>query len=136
MTRQHLVTVSHCMCARASAPDMSDGHAWLSGMLICQCNTADLAPHVLASFRPGFEAHVRNRLSVLLPAGAAILCCGKLAASELHCLTAAPRLAIHEALAAPHKYLGTPYELGLSSRMDDACIAYQLFLEVTPAISV
>ncbi len=67
---------------------------------------------------------------VHLLAGAAILCCGKLAASELHCLTAAPRLAIHEALATPHKYLGTPYELGLSSKMDDACIAYQLFLEV------
>ncbi len=68
---------------------------------------------------------------VHLPTGAAILCCGKLAASELHCLTAAPRLAIHEALATPHKYLGTPYELGLSSKMDDACIAYQLFLEVS-----
>jgi hypothetical protein len=67
---------------------------------------------------------------VHLPTGAAILCCGKLAASELHCLTAAPRLAIHEALATPHKYLGTSYELGLSSKMDDACIAYQLFLEV------
>jgi hypothetical protein len=67
---------------------------------------------------------------VHLPTGAAILCCGKLAASELHCLTAAPRLAIHEALATPHKYLGTPYELGLSSKMDDACVAYQLFLEV------
>ncbi|DBA78540.1 TPA: hypothetical protein ACH3X2_007859 [Trebouxia sp. C0005] len=68
--------------------------------------------------------------------GAAILCCGKLAASELHCLTAAPRLAIHEALATPHKYLGTPYELGLSSKMDDACIAYQLFLEYGESVDV
>ena len=84
----------------------------------------------------GLRHMSKVRLSMCLPAGAAILCCGKLAASELHCLTAAPRLAIHEALAAPHKYLGTPYELGLSSRMDDACIAYQLFLEVTPAITL
>lgn len=58
------------------------------------------------------------------------MCCGKAAAAQLHCLTAAPRLAIHEALAAPHKYLRTPYQLSLSSDMDDACIAYQLFLEV------
>ncbi|KAA6416560.1 MAG: origin recognition complex subunit 3-like, partial [Trebouxia sp. A1-2] len=57
-------------------------------------------------------------------------------ASELHCLTAAPRLAIHEALATPHKYLGTPYELGLSSKMDDACIAYQLFLEYGESVDV
>ncbi|DBA90133.1 TPA: hypothetical protein ACH3X1_003444 [Trebouxia sp. C0004] len=68
--------------------------------------------------------------------GAAILCCGKLAASELQCLTAAPRLAIHEALATPHKYLGTPYELGLSSKMDDVCIAYQLFLEYGESVDV
>ena len=71
---------------------------------------------------------------VCLSVGAAILCCGKAAASELHCLTAAPRLAIHEALATPHKYLHTPYELGLSGKMDDACIAYQLFLEVSITI--
>lgn len=64
-------------------------------------------------------------------AGAAILCCGKAAASELQCLTAAPRLAVHEALSAPHMYLHTPYQISLSSKSDDACIAYQLFLEVT-----
>lgn len=62
--------------------------------------------------------------------GAAILCCGKAAAGELQCLTAAPRFAVHEALSAPHKYLGTPYQISLSSKSDDACIAYQLFLEV------
>lgn len=64
-------------------------------------------------------------------AGAAILCCGKAAASELQCLTAAPRLAVHQALSAPYKYLHTPYQISLSSKSDDACIAYQLFLEVS-----
>ena len=66
----------------------------------------------------------------MMDAGAAVLCCGKAAAAELHCLTAAPRLAIHEALATPHKYLHTPPQISLDSTMDDACIAYQLFLEV------
>ena len=72
-----------------------------------------------------------NQLAWVGFAGAAILCCGKAAAAELQCLTAAPRLAVHEALSAPHKYLGTPYQISLSSKSDDACIAYQLFLEVS-----
>ena len=42
----------------------------------------------------------------------------------------APRHAVHIALAKPYIYLaGTP-TLGMDAGLEDACIAYQLFLEV------
>ena len=64
-----------------------------------------------------------------LPAGAAVLCCER-RRSDLRCLTAAPRQSIHEALSAPHKYMGISADMGMSVESEDACIAYQLFLEV------
>ena len=106
-------------------------------MLICTINAiANL--HILSvhtasvcTYMYTVNANVFAHMSMRGCAGAAILCCGKAAASELQCLTAAPRLAVHQALSAPHKYLHTPYQISLSSKSDDACIAYQLFLEVT-----
>ena len=58
-----------------------------------------------------------------------MLCCER-RRSDLRCLTAAPRQSIHEALSAPHKYLGSSAQMGMSAESEDACIAYQLFLEV------
>ena len=58
-----------------------------------------------------------------------MLCCER-RKSDLRCLTAAPRQSIHEALSAPHKYLGSSAQMGMSAESEDACIAYQLFLEV------
>ena len=58
-----------------------------------------------------------------------MLCC-ELRRSDLRCLTAAPRQSIHEALSAPHKYMGSSAQMGMSAEAEDACIAYQLFWEV------
>ena len=63
------------------------------------------------------------------PTGAAVLCCER-RRSDLRCLTAAPRQSVHEALSAPHKYMGISAQMGMSAESEDACIAYQLFLEV------
>lgn len=62
-------------------------------------------------------------------AGAAALCC-EAGRQERACLSMAPRHAIHVALAMPHVYLSGPAQLGVHRDMEDACIAYQLFLEV------
>ncbi len=65
-------------------------------------------------------------------AGAAALCCDD-AGEERRALTAAPRHAVHVALAEPGAYLGGARgQLGLSAELEDACIAYQLFLEACP----
>eukprot|EP00891_Asterochloris_glomerata_P007571 jgi/Astpho2/7571/Aster-02477 len=70
-----------------------------------------------------------------LTPGAAVLCCER-RRSDLRCLTAAPRQTIHEALSAPHKYMGISAQMGMSADSEDACIAYQLFLEDGETINV
>ena len=62
-------------------------------------------------------------------AGAEALCC-RGEAGERKPLTMAPRHALHNALANPHIYLGGPKDMTLSPALEDACLAYRLFLEV------
>ena len=50
--------------------------------------------------------------------------------SHLRCLTAAPRQSIYKALSAPQRCRGSSAQMGMSAESEDACIAYQLFLEV------
>ena len=62
-------------------------------------------------------------------AGASILCCNAEAA-DLACLSMAPRHAIHTALSRPDTYLGGGVPQGRHPDQEDACIAYDIFLEV------
>ena len=63
-------------------------------------------------------------------AGAGVfLCRASRAVREV--LFAAPRQAIHQALTQPHAYLGTPATSGISADLEDVCIAFQTFNEVS-----
>ncbi|KAK9794388.1 hypothetical protein WJX73_004174 [Symbiochloris irregularis] len=70
--------------------------------------------------------------------GAKALCC-EMGPSERQALTFAPRYSVHAALAKPHLYMGNCDQqkgAGIHAGLEDACIAYQLFLEYGESIDV
>ena len=83
----------------------------------------------LAALLRGVGGTLLCRPPAASPAGAALFCCTDAPGMAAR-LTAAPRLAIHRALEAPHAYLGGGPALGMSPDMEDACVAYHLFCQV------
>ena len=63
-------------------------------------------------------------------AGAGVFLC-KASRAVREVLVAAPRHAIHRALTQSHAYLGTPATSGISADLEDVCIAFQTFDEVS-----
>ena len=62
-------------------------------------------------------------------AGARWLCCEDQGA-DMACLSMAPRHAAHTALMRPDAYLAGGMPRGRHPGQEDACIAYDIFLEV------